>query len=183
MVSLNHSGIIIDDPVSSLDCQRTRHVARRLVAEARNGRQVVIFTHDLVFYHELRFVAAEENVPTICHWIRRSPELGFGTVFNNEEPWQAKNVKERLGELERKLAVLRKVPQSIGDGYRDKVKDLYSDLRETWERLVEELLLNDVVGRFQRDVATKSLKGVLVSDEDYRHVFWDEASIGILGSR
>jgi energy-coupling factor transporter ATP-binding protein EcfA2 len=168
----NHSGIIIDDPVSSLDCQRTRHVARRLVVEARNGRQVIIFTHDLVFYHELRFAAAEENVPIICHWIRRTPELGFGTVFNNEEPWQAKKVKERLGELERKLAALRKVPQSSGDAYRDKVKDFYSDLRETWERLVEELLLNDVVGRFQRDVATLSLKGVLVSDEDYRHVFF-----------
>jgi energy-coupling factor transporter ATP-binding protein EcfA2 len=168
----NHSGIIIDDPVSSLDCQRTRHVARRLTAEARNGRQVIVFTHDLVFYHELRLAAAEERVPIVCHWIRRTPELGFGTVFNNEEPWQAKRVKERLGGLERKLGALRKVSRSAGDAYRDKVKDFYSDLRETWERLVEELLLNDVVGRFQRDVATKSLKGVIVSDEDYRHVFF-----------
>jgi energy-coupling factor transporter ATP-binding protein EcfA2 len=168
----NHNGIIIDDPVSSLDCQRTRRVARRLTAEARKGLQVIVFTHDLVFYHELRLAAAEENVPIVCHWIRRTPELGFGTVFNNEEPWQAKNVRERLGGLEHKLAVLRKVLPSAGDIYRDKVKDFYSDLRETWERLVEELLLNDVVGRFQRDVATKSLKGVLVSDEDYRLVFF-----------
>ncbi len=45
-------------------------------------------------------------------------------------------------------------------------------MRETWERLVEELLLNDVVGRFQRDVATQSLKGVRVEDEDYRRVFF-----------
>lgn len=168
----NHSGIIIDDPVSSLDCQRTRHVARRLTAEARNGRQIIVFTHDLVFYHELRLAAAEESVPIVCHWIRRTPDLGFGTVFNNEEPWQAKRVKERLSGLERKLAALRKIPPTAGDAYRDKVKDFYSDLRETWERLVEELLLNEVVGRFQRDVSTQLLKGVLVSDEDYRRVFF-----------
>ncbi len=101
----DHSGIIIDDPVSSLDCQRTRRVARRLVVEARNGRQVIVFTHDLVFYHELRLAAAEQTVPIVCHWIRRTPELGFGTVFGNEEPWQAKKVTARLGDLERKLVL------------------------------------------------------------------------------
>jgi hypothetical protein len=42
-------GIIVDDPVSSLDHQRLRKVAQRLVAEAATGRQVVIFTHHLVF--------------------------------------------------------------------------------------------------------------------------------------
>jgi len=165
----DHSGIIIDDPVSSLDWQRTRRVARRLVVEARNGRQVIVFTHDLVFYHELCLAAAEQSVPVVCHWIRRT-ELGFGTVFGNEEPWQAKKVTARLGELERKLAALRQVPVSSGDAYREKVKDFYSDLRETWERLVEELLLNGVVGRFQLQVKTQSLNGARVDDDDYRRV-------------
>ena len=128
--------------------------------------------------------ATEENVPIICHWIRRTPELGFGTVFNNEEPWQAKKVKERLGELERKLAALRKVPQSSGDAYRDKVKDFYSDLRETWERLVEELLLNDVVGRFQRDVATLFIEGRARQRRGLSAcLLRDEEGIGILGPR
>jgi hypothetical protein len=52
------------------------------------------------------------------------------------------------------------------------VKDFFSDLRETWERLVEEILFNGGVGRFQRDVATQSLTGVRVEDEDYRRVFF-----------
>lgn len=42
-------GIIVDDPVSSLDHQRLRKVAQRLVAEAAAGRQVITFTHHLVF--------------------------------------------------------------------------------------------------------------------------------------
>jgi hypothetical protein len=51
------------------------------------------------------------------------------------------------------------------------VKDLYTDLRETWERLVEEILLNGVVERFCSGVKTQSLKGVVVEDGDYQKIF------------
>lgn len=45
----NHScGIVLDDPVSSLDHWRRRNVARRLVEESKK-RQVVVFTHDTSF--------------------------------------------------------------------------------------------------------------------------------------
>lgn len=167
-----HNGIIIDDPVSSLDNQRTRHVARRLVAEAKGGRQVVVFTHDLVFYHELRLTAGQRNVPMLGHWMRRTSDYGFGTIFQGEEPWGAKRVKARLGDLEQKLAALKRATDTSGDAYREKVKSFYTDLRETWERLVEELLLGGVVERFQLGVETQSLKEVLVTDEDYRRVFF-----------
>jgi len=42
------SGIVFDDPVSSLDYQWRQGVARRLVQEAKT-RQVIVFTHDVVF--------------------------------------------------------------------------------------------------------------------------------------
>jgi wobble nucleotide-excising tRNase len=41
-------GIVVDDPVSSLDHKRRERVAARLVQEAEK-RQVIIFTHDLYF--------------------------------------------------------------------------------------------------------------------------------------
>ncbi len=56
--------------------------------------------------------------------------------------------------------------------WRSSAKDFYTDLRETWERLVEELLLGKVVERFNTDVRTQSLKGVVVEDADYKIVFW-----------
>jgi energy-coupling factor transporter ATP-binding protein EcfA2 len=167
----DHQGIVIDDPVSSLDNQRTRRVARRLVREAKT-RQVIVFTHDLVFFHELRLAAAEQMVPVLSHWIRRTPEYGYGTIFQNEEPWGAKRVKTRLGDLDQKLAAIRKATDTSGDTYRESVKAFYTDLRETWERLVEELLLGGVVERFQVGVETQSLKEVRVDDEDYRRVFF-----------
>ena len=46
------SGIIFDDPVSSLDHNWRKRIGRRLVAEAKH-RQVVVFTHDLLFLHRL----------------------------------------------------------------------------------------------------------------------------------
>jgi DNA repair exonuclease SbcCD ATPase subunit len=57
-------GIIVDDPVSSLDHQRLRKVAQRLVSEAAAGRQVIIFTHHLVFYQEL-IAAAAASAPQV----------------------------------------------------------------------------------------------------------------------
>jgi energy-coupling factor transporter ATP-binding protein EcfA2 len=166
-----HKGIIIDDPVSSLDNQRTRKVARRLVREAKT-RQVIVFTHDLVFFHELRLAAAEQTVPVLSHWIRRTTEYGHGTIFQGEEPWGAKRVKTRLGNLEQKLAAIKKEADPGSDACRERVKSFYTDLRETWERLVEELLLGGVVERFQLGVETLSLKQVRVDDDDYRRVFF-----------
>lgn len=164
--------IILDDPVSSLDHLRTRLVAKRLVDEAVKGRQVIVFTHDLVFYYELRMVAAEKNCPTVTHWMRHTKEKGFGTIFENEEPWQAKKVKSRLSDLEGKLAQMTALHDHDDEAYRNAVEDFYSDLRETWERLVEELLLNSVVTRFQAEVMTQSLKGCQVEDEDYSKIYF-----------
>lgn len=43
------SAVVFDDPVSSLSHQWSTRVANRLVKESLN-RQVVILTHDIVFY-------------------------------------------------------------------------------------------------------------------------------------
>jgi energy-coupling factor transporter ATP-binding protein EcfA2 len=52
----NKSGIVFDDPVSSLDHMHREAVAKRLVTEAAR-RQVIVFTHDLAFLFELNRAA------------------------------------------------------------------------------------------------------------------------------
>lgn len=167
-----HNGIILDDPVSSLDHLRIKRVANRLIEESKKGRQVIVFTHNLVFYYELWIAAAEANLPMARHWIRFTKEHGFGTIYEKEEPWQAKKVSERLAHLDQKLKSIEKLSDRTGDDYRKAVNSFYTDYRETWERLVEELLLNSVVGRFQAGVMTQSLKGVRVENEDYHRIFF-----------
>ena len=166
-------GIIVDDPVSSLDHVRIKRVAARLVNEAATGRQVIVFTHNLLFYSEVISLAAAkspDSVPIHTNFIRKSARLGFGVV-NQDEPWEAKPITKRLEHLKQKIKILESIDDD-SEEYREGVKGFYSDLRESWERLVEEILLFKVVERYGSDVKTQRLKGVVVNDDDYKKVYW-----------
>ena len=168
-------GIIVDDPVSSLDHVRLRRVAARLVDEAATGRQVIIFTHNLFFFSEVMSLAAAQTpkpVPVRTNIVRKAAILGFGVIEEDDEPWEAKKTNKRIILLREKINTLEGIVDKDGDSYRQGVKNFYTDLRETWERLVEEVLLSRVVERYGSDVKTQSLKGVVVDDEDYKTIFW-----------
>ncbi len=164
-------GIIVDDPVSSLDHLRVRRVAKRLVAEAKKGKQVVIFTHNLLFYNEVSDAAAEDAVPLVKRVVTKSEEKGFGLISESDEPWMVRKVSDRANYLRDRLKEFEGVTAFDTDEYRRKVKDFYTDLRETWERLVEEVLLGKVVERMNSDVKTQSLRIVEVSDEDHATIY------------
>jgi hypothetical protein len=165
-------GIIVDDPVSSLDHQRLRKVAARLVSEAAAGRQVIIFTHHLVFYQEILAAATARlpQVPVIVNLIGKADGL-FGIISENDEPWIAKKVVKRIENLRQRLAAIPANVDRNTDAYRRTAKDFYTDLRETWERLVEEILFNGVVQRFCSGVKTQSLREVVVDDDDYQVIY------------
>jgi energy-coupling factor transporter ATP-binding protein EcfA2 len=164
------SGIVVDDPVSSLDHRHVRQVADRLIDETQHRPQVIVFTHDLSFYYELWHRAAEKGVPVTRHWIRFAPPDHFGVVRADESPWATKDVAARTKSLHEQLA---QIPiEQHPEARAKEVTWFYTRLRETWERLVEERLFNGVVGRFQPGVQTLSLRGVLVTDSDYRLVYF-----------
>lgn len=167
-----HDGIIVDDPVSSLDHLHVEQVARRLISEAKTRPQVIVFTHDLAFYYDLWMTAAEEQIPVHRNWIYKDGTSGFGHIASGDGPWQVKKTKERITILRGIVAALPEQAAVSPAEWQSKTEEFYSKLRETWERLVEECLLNEVVGRFQPGVGTLALKGVNVSDDDYRKVFF-----------
>ncbi|WP_291365927.1 AAA family ATPase [Acetobacter sp. UBA5411] len=166
-------GIIVDDPVCSLDHLRMRKVAQRLVAEAKKGRQVIIFTHNLVFFNEVASEAAREgeSAPIIKSVVTKNKAQGFGIIKENSEPWVA-DLGVRITALKERIRTLKTVVDLNTDDYRRKAKDFYSDLRESWERAVEEVVLAKTVVRFVPDVMTGRLKEVSVNDEDYRTIFF-----------
>lgn len=167
-------GLVVDDPVSSLDQRRIRLVAERLVHEATKGRQVIVFTHSLVFFNEVVAQAAKagDAAPLIKMVIRKTEAEGFGVVEEDTEPWLARSVSARITDLRSRAQQLSGVIDFTSDIYRRQAKDFYSDLRETWERSVEEVVLNKTVERLVPDVMTKRLSGVIVSDEDYKAIFF-----------
>jgi hypothetical protein len=170
----SHQGMIIDDPVSSLDHVRIRRVAARLVKEAATGRQIIIFTHNLLFFNEVVDAAAQASpaIPLVRNYINKSEAAGFGLISETDEPWIAQSVTKRADTLRVRLKGFDGITDFTTDAWRRSTKDFYTDLRETWERLVEEILLGKVVERLNSDVRTQSLKGVVVEDDDHKQVYW-----------
>jgi len=152
------SALVFDDPVSSLDHVWREAVARRLVVEAKD-RQVVVFTHDLVFLLLLIEQAEKANVAVAqAHLIRNAEGSG---VCSEGPPWLAMPVKSRIGALKAQWQLAEKLQRTEGPiVYEAQAKELYGRLRETWERAVEEVLLNGAVVRFRRGIETQRLNKI-----------------------
>lgn len=166
-------GLIIDDPVSSLDHLRVRRVARRLVAEAAKGRQVVIFTHNIVFFNEIVSEAARlgDSAPIVKSVISKNESKGFGIVSEDSEPWIS-DLNGRISTLRERVRNYRLNISLDAEARRRAVKDFYSDLRESWERAVEEVVLAKTIVRFVPDVMTLRLKEICLNDDDYKTIFF-----------
>ena len=163
------SGIVFDDPVSSLDYKWRENVARRLVEEAKT-RQVVVFTHDVVFLLLIKQLAAEESVPQGDQHVR---QLASGAgVCAEDLPWVALRVSKRVRHLRKLLQDATKLHRDGHQAaYETDATLIYGYLREAWERGLEEVLLGGVVERFRPGVQTQQVSLVAdVSAEDCKAV-------------
>lgn len=164
----HRSAIILDDPVSSLDHLHRDAVADRLVEEAKH-RQVIIFTHDLAFLYALERAAAKHQVRIHRQAVRRTDE-GTGVVSKGIYP-EEMSLKDLIAYIREKAEATAALDNHHPDRRKGVVK-IYDLIRAAWERVVEEVLLRQVVSPFDKAVHTAQLKGVVVADEDYRTVFW-----------
>lgn len=162
------TGIVFDDPVSSLDYRWREGVARRLVQEARI-RQVIVFTHDVVFLLLLKQFAEELGVEQLDQHVRHLSKAG---VCADELPWVALPVRKKIGYLKNELQAVDKLFREHQQAaYERCAKYLYGLLREAWERAIEEVLLGGIVERFRPGVQTQHI--ALIADitaEDCRIV-------------
>lgn len=156
-------GIVVDDPVSSLDDQRRSYIAARLTEEAAR-RQVIVFTHDLPFMLDLVDHAERLGIEPTLRGIWRQG-LSVGRV-DDRPPFQALRFRDRVAALTARVEQWdnQSAPRDADEAWH-RVCDFYADARNTWERGVEERLFRGVVQRFQREVKTLKLRDVVVSDE------------------
>ena len=163
------SAILFDDPVSSFDYKWRESVARRLVTEAKN-RQVVVFTHDIVFLLLLRKYADEQGVTKLDQHVRQL-QIGAG-VCDAELPWVALPVKKRIKFLKSEWQGADKLfREGSQAAYEREAVYMYGLLREAWERGLEEVLLQGVVERYRSGVQTQQIEKIAdITPEDCKAV-------------
>ncbi|MDS9470865.1 AAA family ATPase [Sporosarcina pasteurii] len=170
----NNICIIFDDPVSSLDYKRREVIANRLIEEAHQ-KQVVILTHDLTFLLALQNKCEEQGIEHLTTTIRKI-QTTTGIV-EDSIPWIGMPVRSRIAHLKNKLQKLtsnyNKItpdqPGSIKE-YEEGAKFWCEQLRETWERCIEEILFNDSVQRFSPAIHTQRLKKAPFTTELYTEI-------------
>jgi hypothetical protein len=175
------SAIIFDDPVSSLDHIWRERIARRLVMEATE-RQVIVFTHDLLFLRLLIDEAGRATVQCDHQYIRRDAQPG---LCSPDLPWIAMRVKERIARLRDRWQTADKVHRTASpEEYERLAREIYALLREAWEQAIVEILLNDVVERFRPSIQTQRVKSLHdISSDDCKTIddAMTECSRWILG--
>lgn len=144
----SNAPFIFDDPISSLDQAWEERTIDRLV-QLSESRQVIVFTHRLSF---MGLIGDKSNEMDAIH-IRQEP-WGAGEI--GEVPLYGKKPESALNDLRNtRLTHARNVHQTEGgEAYYPLGKAICSDFRILLERVVEFVLLADVVQRHRRAVNT-----------------------------
>lgn len=152
----NPSGIVFDDPISSLDHMHREAVAQRLADEGRK-RQVIVFTHDLPFLFLLDQKCREGHPqlgPTglaIRHVQRRGDTPGYCI---GHAPNRARPASQRIESIANHLSNVSGQAETDPDGWLYAAKGILGELRDTWEAAVEEVM-SPVLRTFASKVDTK----------------------------
>ncbi|WP_421787165.1 AAA family ATPase [Hyphobacterium sp.] len=148
------AGVVLDDPVTSLDHERKELIAERLAQEAK-VRQVIVFTHDLVFLSALLDQSEQLSLSTVVHWVQRQNDSP-GAVSLNDSPSNSRQYRdEKIAEQR-----LQEAKQLTGQDQVDKIKSAAGALRRTLEEIVTNKLLNGVVVRWKEPISLMRLKQV-----------------------
>ena len=152
----SRSAIVFDDPVNSLDHLWRGCFARRLVEEAQD-RQVVVFTHDIVFLHDLMSGADELAVPiSLCRVQSNRDQCG---CVADGLPWVAQKTVQRIDQLEKDArATQPDYDAGHDEQYEAGICRVYDNLRATVERAVEEWVFRGVVVRHRDYINLKDLR-------------------------
>lgn len=177
------SGIIFDDPVSSLDHLHREAIAKRL-AEVGRDRQVIVFTHDLPFLFLLRNACTQVDDPALKTEValrqiqKRQDTPGY---CRNEAPDKAQDAMSRLATMRTHLANTRIQYENDPDGttWLITARGMVDSLRQTWETAVEDAI-SPVLRTFSSKVDTKGfakLSAITQQDAETMRTHYGHCSV------
>lgn len=148
-IELNGScvGVVFDDPVTSMDHMRKESIAQRLVEEAAR-RQVIVFTHDILFTNYLATAAEEMGVVFAGRTVWRDGTETPGTIDQLAFPHEdyegaARDRAKKYFDTAQTLA---------GDAQHDALEKACGRLRTAYEDFIQKKLFNNVVRRWRENI-------------------------------
>ncbi|MBU8893024.1 MAG: AAA family ATPase [Bacteroidales bacterium] len=148
-----NKGIIIDDPVTSLDHDRKDVIAERLVKEAQK-RQVIILTHDIVFMSMIVRHAYDSTLEFYAHWIKKILDGTPGIIEHHQNP--------KLSNL---ASLKKDADEGLNNydelGEKDKERTLgvsFDYLRSACEAMVREILFAGTIKRYDDHIRMQNIE-------------------------
>jgi ABC-type arginine transport system ATPase subunit len=161
-IALNEKpvGVIFDDPVSSMDHTRKESIAKRLVQEAQN-RQVIVFTHDILFSHHLANEAEKigAGFNFFGRTVARNHDGAIGCIDQIIFPHS-----HYEGEaVTRAKHFLEKAKTVTATNQKDLLEKGCGCLRTAYEDFIQKRLFADVVRRWRENIRF-TLKDVYIDE-------------------
>lgn len=148
----SNCGIIFDDPVTSLDHDRKDLIAKRLVEES-SLRQVVVFTHDLMFMSQMVKHSERNGITPVAHWIRKVNGVP-GCVEENSSPKLTS-----LNSLKKDCDEALKGFESLGAKDQERaLGSAFDYLRSACEALIEEKIFGKTIQRYEDHIRVQNME-------------------------
>ncbi len=162
-----NKGLIFDDPVNSLDNNRKRCIAKRLV-EISSERQIVIFTHDLMFLYELERASDGSSINISTHWMEARDGVP-GYIYLNNSPSHEKTY--RSASVSRNILENAKKNKESPEKRDYLIAQGFSALRTSYEVLVINDLFKNTVQRYEERIGFINIEKVVVTKEITSELF------------
>lgn len=145
--------IVFDDPINSLDMDYRETVARIIVHLSLN-QQIIVFTHDLYFLRILKDAYKKEHSHE-CYVTCLNSVKNHCGIVSDEIPYLAKNVQERINTIMSGLNEIKRLNITQIDKRDSIINDLKDKMRQLLERTVEDILVNNAISRFSKNISFK----------------------------
>jgi energy-coupling factor transporter ATP-binding protein EcfA2 len=159
--------ILFDDPVNSLDYKRSETIAN-LIYQLSLDRQVIVFTHNIMFYYYLyNACAKDKNKGNKFFKVDEFDKLNKGIVSESFSG-RLETLKEVMGKLKNQAQFINS-KSCFGDVLEEVLKKVYSDIRTWCELIVEEGFFNSVIRRHEANIMftkLREIKGSFVEELD-----------------
>ncbi|WP_175638325.1 AAA family ATPase [Metabacillus schmidteae] len=150
--------VLFDDPVTSLDYKRSEIIAN-LIYKLSMNRQVIVFTHNIMFYYYLyNACAKDKNKENKFFKVDEFDRWNKGIVSESFSG-RLETLKEVMGKLKNQAQFINS-KSCVGDALEEALKKVYSDIRTWCELIVEEGFFNSVIRRYEANIMFTKLKEI-----------------------